>query len=39
MGYKGTKKVLSESCRELGRVLEMAVEGNLEEMAKKLIRP
>jgi hypothetical protein len=34
MGYKGTQKVIWVSCCwELGRVLEMAVEGDWEEMA------
>jgi hypothetical protein len=32
--YKGMKKLVL-SCRELGRVLEMAVQGDYEEMARK----
>jgi hypothetical protein len=34
-GYKGTKNVVWVSCQELGRVLEMVVEGDWEEMARK----
>jgi hypothetical protein len=33
-GYKGTKKVVWESCQELGRALEMAVEGEWEDMTR-----
>jgi hypothetical protein len=34
-GYKGTKKVVWASCQELGRVIEMEVQGVWEEMARK----
>jgi predicted NUDIX family NTP pyrophosphohydrolase len=33
-GYKGTEHVVRITFRELGRVLEMAVEGDREEMAR-----
>jgi hypothetical protein len=36
MGYGGTKKVVWEGCfQEFGRVLEMTVQGDSEEMARK----
>jgi hypothetical protein len=33
--YKGTKKVVWVSCHEMGGVLEMAVEGDWDEMARR----
>jgi hypothetical protein len=36
-GYKGTKKVVWEIRQELSQVLEMAVKGDREEMARKEI--
>jgi hypothetical protein len=33
--YKGTKKIVSESCPEFGRVLKITVEGIYEKVARK----